>query len=112
MGAGGSCIPSAKFDPTGCILRLQSLNALGHIAIIDIRTVDGREMTQCRGLVLSCFAGRPQFVVDGQAGFLIESGNMKRLFIPANGGVRNSFIEEALGQPGVSLDGLRKWLAA
>src|SRR4029077_7954182 len=93
-------------------LRLQSLNALGHVAIIDICAVYVGEMAEGRGLVHGSFAGRPQLIVDGQARFVIKSGNAKRLFIPADGGFRNSFIEEALSQPGVGLDGLRKWLAA
>ena len=69
-------------------------------------------MAQSRGLVHGSFAGRSQLIVDGQACFVIESRDIKRFFIPADGGLRNSFIEEALSQPGVGLDGLRKWLAA
>src|SRR5258708_19950437 len=69
-------------------------------------------MTQRRRLVQGSFARRTELIVDGQAGFVIESGDVKGFFIPADGGFRNSLIEEALSQPGVGLNGLGKWLAA
>src|SRR5208283_5664420 len=87
-------------------LRLQSLNALGNVAIIDVGAVHASEMAEGRRLVLGAFARRPEFVVNGQARFGIESRDAQRLFIPADGGFRNSLIEEALGQPGIGLNRL------
>ena len=50
-GRGTHSIPCACRQTHCCILRLQSLYALGHVAIIDIRTVHVGKMTQRAGLV-------------------------------------------------------------
>ena len=46
-----------------------------------------------------------------RARFLINAGHLERRFVPANGSLRKSFVEEALCQPGVSLHQLREGVA-
>ena len=85
------------------ILRLQGLDALGDITIIDVVTVDIHEVVQGGRLVAGGFLSRSQFVVEGNAGFAIDAGSVESLFIPADGGLGHYFFEEALRQPVVSL---------
>ena len=67
--------PDSQFAPHCCILRLQGLYALGYVAIIDVTAVDGREMAQRSRFVVRDFAGGAEFVVNGQAGLLVETGD-------------------------------------
>ena len=46
------------------------------------------------------------------AGFFVDTGSFQSLVIPAHGGLRNAFVEEALRKPGIGLNDLRKWMAA
>src|SRR3981189_477804 len=100
-----------QFSPHCCILRLQGLYALGYVAIIDVTAVDGSEMAQRSRFVVRDFAGGAEFVMNGQAGLLVETGALQRLLEPANGGVRNSFVDKALREPSVSLNDLRELMA-
>src|SRR5579864_2239578 len=80
------------------ILRLQGLNALGHIPVIDVTAIHFHEMVQGRDLVPCSLVRRSQLIVQSGAGIRIDGGQLERLFIPANGRFRNALIEEALGQ--------------
>src|SRR3954469_7813999 len=93
------------------ILRLQGLNALGDITVIDVATVDIHEMPDGRGLVASGFVGGGKFIVQGDAGFAVDGWNLQGLVIPADGGFGHSFFEETLRQPGVSLHDLREGMS-
>src|SRR5947207_11436425 len=50
--------------------------------------------------------------MDREPGFLIKSRYGERLFKPANGSVRDAFVEKALGEPGVSLNDLNERMSA
>src|SRR5258708_19331954 len=80
------------------ILRLQGLNALGDVAIVDVVAVDIHEVFEGGGLVASGFVGGSQFVVQGDAGFAVDAGNLQSLVVPADGSFRHAFFEEAVGQ--------------
>src|SRR5208282_1773503 len=49
------------------ILRLQGLNALGDVAIVNVGAIDVHEMLDRGGLVAGGFIGRGQFVIEGNA---------------------------------------------
>src|SRR5882724_9421291 len=67
------------------ILRLQGLNALGDVAIVDVVAVDFHEVFEGGGLVAGGLVGGSQFVVEGDAGFSVDAGNLQSLVIPADG---------------------------
>src|SRR5580704_10611060 len=90
------------------ILRLQGLDALGDIAIIDVAAVNLHEMLEGRGFVAGGFVGGGQFVVQSGAGFFVDAGSVEGLLVPANGGLGQALVEEALREPGVSLHDLRE----
>src|SRR5580692_8165679 len=66
------------------ILRLQGLDALGDVAIIDVAAVNLHEMLERGGFVAGGFIGGGQFVVESGAGFFVDSGSVEGLLVPAN----------------------------
>ena len=94
------------------ILRLQGLNALGDVAIVDVVAVDVHEMLEGRRLVAGGFVGGGQFVVERDAGFAIDGRHLESLSYQRTAASGHSFFEEALGQPGVSLHDLRESMSA
>src|SRR5580700_674325 len=94
------------------ILRLQGLDALGDIAIIDVAAVNLHEMLEGRGFVAGGFVGGGQFVVQSGAGFFVDAGSVEGLLVPANGCLGQALVEEALREPGVSLHDLREGMPA
>ena len=59
------------------ILRLQGLNALGNVAIIDVGAVDVHKVVQGGRLVTGRFVGGCQFIVERDARFAIDAGTFK-----------------------------------
>src|SRR5580700_2261931 len=94
------------------ILRLQGLDALGDIAVIDVAAVNFHEMLKGRGFVAGGLVGGGQFVVQSGARFFVDARGAERLLVPADGGLRQSLVEEALRQPGVSLHDLWERVSA
>src|SRR5579864_770261 len=90
------------------ILRPERLDPLGYVSIVNIAAIDFEEVAQRGRLVSRVLEGRSQFVVQGGAGLLIDGRKFERLFVPADCSFRDSFVEEALRQPGVSLHELRE----
>src|SRR5580704_18354572 len=62
------------------ILRLQGLNPLSDVAIIDVAAVNFHEIAQSEGLVSRGFIGRSQFVMQRGASLLIDLRKLERLF--------------------------------
>src|ERR1700741_376520 len=77
------------------ILRLQSLNALGDVAIIDVAPVDVHEVLEGGSLVASRFVGGGQFVVKRDTGFAVNSRHFQSFVVPADRGLWDSFFEKA-----------------
>src|SRR6266568_7927675 len=94
------------------ILRLQGLNALSNIAIIDVAAVNLHEVAESDRTVSRGFVGRAEFIVQRHAGVLIDIRKLKRLFIPTDGCFRNTLIKKALSEPGIGLHDLREGIAA
>src|SRR5580692_12067047 len=94
------------------ILRLQGLDALGNVAIIDVAAVNLHEMLQGGGLVAGGFIGCCEFIVESGAGFFVDAGSVESFLVPANGGLRQALVEEALREPGVGLHDLREGMSA
>src|SRR5215468_7279499 len=102
------CIPVKKTSKAiQPILRLQGLNALGDIAIIDVASVYIHEMLERRGFISSGLVGGGEFIIQGHARFPVDRGNVEGLIVPTNCGFGHPFFEEALSQPGVGLHDLR-----
>src|ERR1700721_2682890 len=83
------------------ILRLPGLDALGHVAIIDVAAVDFHEVLECQGFVPGSFMGGGELVIQCGAGFLIDANHAQRFFVPADRSLGYAFVEEALRQPRV-----------
>src|ERR1700679_3935499 len=94
------------------ILRLQGLDALGHVAIIDVAAVDFHEVLECQGFVPGSLMGGSELVIQSGAGFLINSNHAQSLFVPADRGLGYAFVEEALRQPSVGLHDLGERVSA
>src|SRR5271170_3078437 len=94
------------------ILRLQGLDALGNVAIIDVAAVNFHEMLEGGGFVAGGFIGGGQLVMESGAGFFVDAGSVESLLVPANGGLGQALVEETLRQPGVSLHDLREGVPA
>src|SRR5208337_1704367 len=94
------------------ILRLQGLNALGDVAIVNVGAIDVHEMLDRGGLVAGGFIGRGQFVIEGNAGFAINGGYAESLLVPPDGSLGHALFQEALCQPGVGLHDLRERMSA
>src|SRR5271169_1706833 len=94
------------------ILRLQGLDALGDVAIIDIAAVNLHEMLESGGFVAGGLVSGGEFVVESGAGFFVDGGDGKSLLVPANGGLGYTFVEKALSEPGISLHDLREGMSA
>src|SRR5271157_5308947 len=94
------------------ILRLQGLNALGDVAIVNVGAIDVHEMLDGGWLVAGGFIGRGQLVVEGNAGFAINRGYAESLLVPADGSLGHALFQEALRQPGVGLHDLGERLSA
>ena len=94
------------------ILRLQGLDALGNIAIIDVAAVNLHEVLEGRGSVTGRFIGCGQLIVESRPGFFVNARGIEGFLVPANSGLRNAFVEKALCQPSISLHGLREGMSA
>src|SRR5579862_3970087 len=94
------------------ILRPQGLDALANITIVNITAVDFHEVFEGSIAILRAFVRSSQFVVQGCTGFLVERRKLECLVIPADGGFWNAFVEETLGEPGISLHELWEGVAA
>src|ERR1700678_2665235 len=94
------------------ILRLQGLDALGDVTIIDVAAVNLHEMLERGRFVPGCFVGSGEFVVERGAGFFVDAGSGKSFLIPANGCLGHTLVEEALGQPSIGLHDLRERMSA
>src|SRR5207302_2123316 len=89
------------------ILRLQGLNALGDVAVIDVASVDVHEVFEGRSLIASRFISRRQFVMESDPRLAVDGRHFQSLVVPADSGLGNAVVEEALRQPGVRLHDLR-----
>ena len=69
------------------ILRLQGLDALGDVAIIDVAAVNFHEVLERGGFVAGGFIGGGEFVVESGARFFVDTGGAEGFLIPANGGL-------------------------
>src|SRR5215469_2217105 len=93
------------------ILRLQSLDALANIPIVDMAAIHFHEVAKCRRFVARSLVRRGELIVQRHASFVVEIGQLESLFVPANGRFRHAFVEEALGEPGIGLHYLRERMA-
>jgi hypothetical protein len=94
------------------ILRLQGLDTLGDVSIIDVIAVDIHKMLEGSRFVARSLVGGGQFEMERHACFCIDSRDVQGLVIPANGGFGYTLFEEALGQPGSGLHDLRERMSA
>src|SRR6202035_367407 len=74
------------------ILRLQGLDALGDVAIVNVAAIDLSEVLEGRRFVARSLVGGSQLVVQGDARISVNAGNTERLVVPADGRLRNSLI--------------------
>src|ERR1700735_4298677 len=102
---GGKCL---RYKTHRAILRLQGLDALGDVAIVDVAAINFHEVLERRRFVAGGFIGGSELIVESSAGFFVNAGRVQSFLVPANGGLGYAFVEEALRQPGVSLHGLRE----
>src|SRR5580658_148496 len=107
--AGGSCW---KGKTHRAILRLQGLDALGDVAIIDVAAVNFHEMLERGGFIPGRLIRGGEFIVESGARFFVDARGVESLLVPANRSLRDAFVEEALCQPGVSLHDLRERMSA
>jgi hypothetical protein len=102
--------PTFQIETHRDILRLKSLNSLAYIAVIDVAAVNLHKIMEGGTLISGGLVSASEFVVQSHAGFPVKRRERQSAFIPAQCGIGNSLVQEALRKPSVSLQYLWKWM--